>query len=122
MTIFHFHLKSKEPAKKIQNNDLDSVFHQIIDRLTAHSDYEVLIGNQKIKLERTLTEIGICDTFNSELTPFFTPRFYLNEKDQKDENNLSTFFKMDYFNADAFAIINDLKPSQVINSICCRQS
>lgn len=58
---------------------------------------------------RTITELGVCDSFNSALASHLTPTFFIN-------NKISTqvsLFKVNYLDPDIFAMINQMEGSDV---------
>lgn len=58
---------------------------------------------------RTITELGICDTFNSQLNPYLSPSFYTtNVLPPK-----MPIFHTNYLDAKAFAMIEQLESSDV---------
>lgn len=60
-------------------------------------------------MERTFTELGICDTFNSELTPYFAPTFLITNRLPRK----MPIYQINYLDANAFAMINGMDGSEV---------
>lgn len=60
-------------------------------------------------MERTITELGICDSFNSALTPYLTPEFFTKNQLPKK----LPIFEINYLDANTFLMINDLESSDV---------
>lgn len=83
---------------------------QIVDELTNRHDYDVIIdAPNKLKMERTITEMGICDTFNSQLTPHLTPIYFTRNLLPPKISS----FQINYLDVKAFVMINDLESSDV---------
>lgn len=82
----------------------------MIEKLTNKHDYDVLIGSTaKLKLQRTVTELGICDQFNSEISQILATDFVIN-------NHLlakNQLFEVNYFDANSYIVLNDLDDSNV---------
>lgn len=82
----------------------------MIDRLTNKYDYDVLIDSvPRLKLRRTITELGICDQFNSELSHFFAPELLMYDRIPTKR----TLFEVNYFDANPHIVLNDLENSNV---------
>lgn len=82
----------------------------MIDRLTNKHDYDVLIDSiPKLKLQRTVTELGICDQFNSEISQILATDFVINDN-LTVKNEL---FEVNYFDANPHVVLNDLDDSNV---------
>lgn len=73
------------------------------------TEYEVIIDNAKFKLERVITEFGVCDTFNSKWAPYFHPNYYL----VGDVPNEVQLFEISNYDLNIYALINDLMSSTV---------
>lgn len=83
---------------------------QVIERLTNKNDYDVLIDSvPRLKLRRTVTEWGICDQFNSELSQFFDPEWLIYDRVPKKR----PLFEVNYFDANPHTVLNDLENSNV---------
>lgn len=63
----------------------------------------------RLKLRRTVTEWGICDQFNSELSQFFDPEWLIYDRVPKKR----PLFEVNYFDANPHTVLNDLENSNV---------
>lgn len=82
----------------------------MIERLTNKYDYDVLIDSvPTLKLQRTITELGICDQFNSKLSSIFDPELLINDRIPKKR----TLYEVNYFDANPHIVLNDLENSNV---------
>lgn len=74
-------------------------FFQVIDRLSNHFDYDLYIGSvpRKKLLKKTITELGVCETFNSKLSPYFAPDFIINNTFPASEPSIEINFHDDFF-------------------------
>lgn len=89
----------------------------MIEKLTNKHDYDVLIDSvPRLKLQRTITELGICDQFNSELSHIFATDFLINDRMQAKKS----LFEVNYFDANPHIVLNDLDDSNVRYSLKCR--
>lgn len=66
-----------------------------------------------IKLKRTITELGICDTFNSKISPYFDPDFIINNRLPANE----PLIEINYHDVDVAILLPDLDDSFVIKFI-----
>lgn len=83
---------------------------QIVEDLTNKCDYDVIIdAPHKLQTERTISEMGICETFNSQLSPYLTPMFFTRNLLPKK----MPIFHINYLDAKAFAMINAIESSKV---------
>lgn len=83
---------------------------QVVDKLTNNYDYDVRIGSvPRFKLKRTVTELGICQSFNSELSPYFAPDFLINDRLPANE----PLYELNYLDMNTFIVLNDLEASHV---------
>lgn len=79
--------------------------------LTNKYDYDILIGsNSKWKLQRTMTELGICDQFNSKLSELFAMDFLINDHIPPEQ----LLYEVNYFDSDPYIVLNNLHDSDVI--------
>lgn len=80
-----------------------------MDELTNQCDYDVIIdAPHKLQTERTITEMGICETFNSQLSPYLTPIFFTRNLLPKK----MPIFHINYLDAKTFAMINAIESSE----------
>ena len=82
----------------------------MVETLTNKHDYDVLIDSiPSMKLQRTMTELGICDQFNSELSQIFATDFLISDH-LPIKNPL---FEVNYFDTSPHIVLNDLDDSNV---------
>lgn len=82
----------------------------MIERLTNKYDYDVLIDSvPTLKMQRTVTELGICDQFNSKLSSFFDPELLINDRIPIKRS----LYEVNYFDANPHIVLNDLENSNV---------
>lgn len=82
----------------------------MIERLTNKHDYDVLIDSvPRLKLQRTISELGICDQFNSELSHIFATDFVINDRLPAKK----PLFEVNYFDTNPHIVLNDLDDSDV---------
>lgn len=82
----------------------------MVETLTKKHDYDVLIDSvPSMKLQRTMTELGICDQFNSELSQIFATDFLIS--DHLPVKN--PLFEVNYFDTSPHIVLNDLDDSDV---------
>lgn len=67
----------------------------------------------KKRLKRTITELGVCGTFNSKLSPYFAADFIIKNRVPANEPLL----EINYHDVDAFILLPDLDDSFVNNII-----
>lgn len=80
------------------------------EKLTNKHDYDVLIDSvPRLKLQRTMTELGICDQFNSELSRNFATEFLISDRLPAKRQ----LFEVNYFDANPHIVLNDLDDSNV---------
>lgn len=47
-------------------------------KLTNRFEYSAISGNKdRFTFQRTVTELGICDTFNSKIAAYLSPEYYV---------------------------------------------
>ncbi|XP_055295694.1 sodium channel protein Nach-like [Sitodiplosis mosellana] len=83
---------------------------QVIEKLTNKYDYDVLIDSvPSFKLQRTMTELGICDQFNSELSQIFATDFLISDRLPAQK----PLFEINYFDTSSHIVLNDLDDSNI---------
>lgn len=83
---------------------------QVIQKLTKHYDYDVLVGSAlTFKLQRTITDLGVCDSFNSQLSAYFAPDFLIGNRLPANE----PLYELNYLDINTFILINDLTDCHV---------
>lgn len=100
----------KEGNIKLHQRFIIFFIRKVIERLTNKNNYDVLIDSvPRLKLRRTVTELGICDQFNSELSQFFDPEWLIYDRVPKKR----PLFEVNYFDANPHIVLNDLENSNV---------
>lgn len=86
-------------------------FHfQIVDQLTNNYNYEIVVDSMPMfKFQRVVTEFGICDTFNSELSQFLDPSFLIASRMPLKQK----LFEINYLDVNTFILVNNLADSDV---------
>lgn len=91
---------------------------QIIERLTNNYNRQYNIEFEasapKFKFSRIITELGVCDTFNSRISPFFSPEYILNDRLPSEKPS----FELNYLDTHKYVIVKDLAKSYVNQEIC----
>lgn len=82
-------------------------------KLTNDYEYTVHSGHgTKFKLQRTITELGVCDTFNSILSPYLSPEYFITN--QLPDAIHQPLLEVSYFDSMKFIEIENVRESDVI--------
>lgn len=95
-----------------------SEYLSIVEKLTNQHDFDVRVGtDQNFKLKRTITELGICDSFNSKLSEYLVP----NTNSNIQQTTTDSLFQLNYFDMNTVIVFKDLEDCHVSNYILCEQ-
>lgn len=92
--------------------------HKIAEQITNRYDFTVETGsNKNWKLQRTVTDYGICYTFNSEIARYISPEYLL----YGILPPYQELYVVNFFDKRKFVILGDLRSAYVWEKLSQRQ-